>query len=160
MFEIGDTVLYPLYGVGTIRGIREMEVLGNIGRYYVLEVAATGMSVMLPIADDKNLGLREVVDKETALSILESFAEIQADSCQNWNKRYRENMELLKTGTIAGAARVVRSLMGREIAKGLSTGERRMYVQAKQILLSELEVATGISAKELELRLYNSLTVS
>ncbi len=159
MFAIGDTVLYPLYGVGVIKAIKQMEILGDVGEYYELEVCATGMSVMLPTAADKNLGLREVVDKQTALSIIDGFADIQAEICQNWNKRYRENMELLKSGDIYDAARVVRSLMGRDIERGLSTGERRMYAQAKQILMSELEVATGIKAKELELQLYNSLSV-
>ncbi len=159
MFSVGDTVFYPLYGVGTIKRIEKVEVMGSFGEYYVLEVLATGMSVMLPTGNE-NLGLRDVVSKDVAAAVVDGFADMQADVCQNWNKRYRENMELLKTGDIHDAARVVRSLMGRDIERGLSTGERRMYSQAKQILLSELETAIGEDAKALEARLYDSLSVS
>lgn len=159
MFNVGDMVLYPLYGVGAIIELKEMEILGSVGKYYVLKVSATGMSVMVPVESD-SVGLRAIVDKATALSVIEDFPRLRSDSCPNWNKRYRENMDLLKTGNILDAAKVVKSLMDRERERGLSTGERRMYVQAKQILLSELEVATGISASKLEQRLYNSLSVS
>ncbi len=160
MFNVGDMVLYPLYGVGTIIELKEMEILGSIGKYYVLKVSATGMSVMVPVESDKSVGLRSIIGRDAALSVIENFPRLQSDSCPNWNKRYRENMDLLKTGNVLDSAKVVKSLMDRERERGLSTGERRMYVQAKQILLSELEVATEISATELEKQLYNSLSVS
>ena len=144
MFSIGDKVSYPLYGAGIIEAIEEKHILQQIKRYYVLKFAVGGMKVLIPVDSADAVGLRFIIDKEESKKVMDLITKEQAnDDSLNWNRRYRDNMERLKTGNIFEVASVVKGLMKRHREKGLSSGEKRMMNQALQILISELSLSSG-----------------
>ena len=153
MYHIGDSVVYPIHGAGVIEGIEKKEILGKIQSYYVMRMPIGDMKVMIPLATAAEIGIRDVIDSITAENVLQKFRTVKTDVIQNWNKRFRDNMEKIKSGNILEVAAVVKSLMMRDRQKGLSTGERKMLSNAKQIMISEIVVATGIHHEDIENRL-------
>ncbi|NLM49332.1 MAG: CarD family transcriptional regulator [Clostridiaceae bacterium] len=150
MFKIGDKVVYPMHGAGIIESIEEREVFGEIQKYYVMKMPLGDMKVLVPMANVKEIGIRDIMDKEQAKALIESFKDIESDVESNWNKRYRENLAKIKNGNVYEVACVVKTLMCRDKIKGLSTGERKMLSNAKQILISEIVLATGARQEEIE----------
>lgn len=148
MFQIGDKVVYPMHGAGIIEAIEEKEILGEKQKYYVMKMPVGNMQVMIPIANVSNLGLRQVVDTEALEMVLEILKDERQDLTSSWNHRYRKNMDKIKTGDIYEVARVVRDLMRREKEKGLSTGERKMLDNARQILISEFVLVKEIDMEQ------------
>lgn len=143
LFNIGDKVVYPMHGAGVIESIEEKEILGEKQCYYVMRMPIGNMKLMVPMKSVQHIGLREVVDNHTVNQVLDRLRENDDDDTTNWNKRYRTNMTKIKTGDIYEVADVVRSLMLRDDEKGLSSGERKMLENARQILISELALAGG-----------------
>lgn len=150
MFCVGDKVVYPMHGAGVIEKIEDREILGKCQRYYIMKMPVGDMKVMIPVESTENLGLRSIVDSDLASRILDCFARYEADTSQNWNKRYRENMLRLKTGDIVEVAKVVKCLMLRDKKHGLSTGERKMLLSARQIFISEISLSLGEDAVMIE----------
>ena len=153
MYKIGDSVVYPMHGAGIIEDIEQKEVLGKQQSYYVLRMPIGDMKVMIPMDNAAGVGMRDVICREKALKVLEEFRFVETDVIQNWNKRFRENMVRIKSGDIFEVSAVVKSLMLRDRQKGLSTGERKMLSNAKQILISEIVVATGEAHDSIEAQL-------
>lgn len=150
MFDIGDKIVYPNHGAGTIVDIEEKEILGETERYYIMELPIGEMKVMIPEGNADEVGLRSIVDKEVAEKVYEVLSGEQSEMSQNWNRRYRANSEKIKTGDIFEVAEVVRNLTIRDIVKGLSTGEKKMLSNSRQILVSELVLAEDKSQEEVE----------
>lgn len=144
MFKIGDKVVYPMHGAGVIEAIEENEVLGERRQYYVLRLPVGDMKVMIPINNGGGVGLREVIDTEGVERVLGILHEQSSAMSPNWNRRYRANLEKIKSGNIYEVAEVVRNLIKRDREKGLSSGERKMMENARQILISELVLATEL----------------
>lgn len=157
MYKIGDSVVYPMHGAGIIEDIEVKEVLGKEQSYYVVRMPIGDMKVMVPMENALGVGMRDVIGKAEAEKVLNSFRTVETDVIQNWNKRFRENMVKIKSGDIFEVAAVVKSLMLRDREKGLSTGERKMLSNAKQILISEIVVATGNSHETIENRLIDMI---
>ena len=153
MYKIGDSVVYPMHGAGIIEDIEVKEVLGKEQSYYVVRMPIGDMKVMVPMENATGVGMRDVIEKSEAERVLTEFRSFETDVIQNWNKRFRENMVRIKSGDIFEVAAVVKSLMLRDREKGLSTGERKMLSNAKQILISEIVVATGSDNESIENRL-------
>lgn len=153
MYKIGDSVVYPMHGAGIIEDIEVKEVLGKEQSYYVVRMPICDMKVMVPMDNAAGVGMRDVIEKAEAEKVLKAFRTVETDVIQNWNKRFRENMVRIKSGDIFEVAAVVKSLMLRDREKGLSTGERKMLSNAKQILISEIVVATGDNHETIENRL-------
>ncbi|NLO93975.1 MAG: CarD family transcriptional regulator [Clostridiaceae bacterium] len=150
MFSIGDKVVYPMHGAGIIESIEEREILGELKKYYVMKIPIGEMKVMIPINNVECIGIRDVIDNKCADSVFKSL-EIKSDEqTSNWNKRYRENMDKIKSGDVFEVADVVKHLVLRERNKGLSTGERKMLNSAKQILISELVLAKNMNPNDVE----------
>ena len=143
MYKIGDSVVYPMHGAGVIEGIEVKEILGKEQSYYVVRMPIGDMKVMVPMENAREVGMRDVIDKEKAAEVMRAFRTSEMDVIQNWSKRFRDNMVRIKSGDIFEVASVVKSLMMRDRRKGLSTGERKMLGNAKQILISEIVIATG-----------------
>ncbi len=154
MYKIGDSVVYPMHGAGVIEDIEQREILGKQQSYYVMRMPIGDMKVMVPMENAAGVGMRDVIEKAQAEKVLAAFRTAETDVIQNWNKRFRENMVKIKSGDIFEVSAVVKSLMLRDRQKGLSTGERKMLSNAKQILISEIVVATGIDHSSIEQRLY------
>ncbi len=154
MYSIGDSVVYPLHGAGIIEAIEEREVEGLMHRYYAMRIPLGDMKVLIPVEGADKIGVRDIIPSEEADKVLSEFGILEIDSNRNWNKRFRENMVKIKSGNIYEVAAVVKSLMMRDRSKGLSTGERKMLSNAKQILISELVISknTTYEAVDEELR--------
>lgn len=142
MFRVGDRVVYPMHGAGTIEGIEQREILGKTHKYYVLQLPISDMKVMIPVDNTEEIGLRDVIKPSQVDEVLNILRQDSTPMSSNWNRRYRNNLEKIKSGDIFEVASVVRNLSARNKEKGLSTGERRMLESAKEILLSELILAS------------------
>lgn len=148
MFNIGDKISYPVHGAGVIEAIEEKEILGELRRYYIMRIPLNNMKVMIPTDNVEEIGIRPVIDKEQMQEVLAILASEMTKMPQNWNRRYRANMERIKSGDIYEVAAVVRNLILRDREKTLSTGERKILNNAKQILLSEIILAADITEEE------------
>ncbi len=157
MYKIGDSVVYPMHGAGVIEGIEKKEVLGKMQSYYVMRMPIGDMKVMVPMDNAAEVGMRDVINKSEAQRVLDEFRTVQIDIIQNWSKRFRDNMGRIKSGNIFEVSAVVKSLMLRDRQKGLSTGEKKMLSNAKQILISEIVVATGNDHDFIENQLYTMI---
>ena len=160
MFNIGDNIVYPMHGAGTISSIEEKEVLGEKQQYYIIKMPGEVM-VMVPTAKAEAMGVRNVIDEKSASIVLQVLEKDETEMSNNWNKRYRENLDKMKTGDIYEVADVVRNLSFKQKEKGtLSTGEKKMLLNAKQILVSELVLAEHSSKEEIEKLIDNKIDMS
>lgn len=153
MFSVGDLVAHPLHGAGTISEIEQKRIDGKNKDYYVMQIPAGGMRVMVPVDGCEAVGLRPIIDSVRAEEILSQIPSLEVVEDSSWNKRYRENMLRIRSGNLLEVAAVVKSLLIRENNRGLSTGERKMLHSAKQILISEIVLCLNSSYSEVEERL-------
>jgi CarD family transcriptional regulator len=149
LFNVGDKVVYPMHGAGVIESIEEKEILGDRKKYYVMKMPIGDMKVMVPMDNILRVGLREVIDKEMLEQVFVVLKDHSEEMSTNWNRRYRDNLDKIKSGNILDVAGVVRNLTLRDRGKGLSTGERKMLDSAKQILISELILVQGVEQSEI-----------
>ena len=157
MFEIGDYIAHPMHGAGVIESIVTKRINGAERDYYVLKLPVGDMVVMVPVDGCESIGVRAIISDSDARKVLDSFSGLEICITQNWNKRYRENMDKLKSGDLLEVASVVKGLMCRDNERGLSTGERKMLHSAKQILISELVIAMSSDYEQIEKELYASI---
>lgn len=150
MFDIGDKVVYPMHGAGIIEAIEEREVLGEIRRYYVLRFSIGEMKIMVPISSVKEIRLREVIDTGSVERILKILSDSTCTMTTSWNRRYRANLDKMRSGDAFEIAEVIKNLALRDKSKGLSTGEKKMLDTARQILISELLLTAGKRREEVE----------
>ena len=150
MYQIGDKVVHPMHGAGVIDSIVQRRVAGKLEDYYLLKLSVGSMTVMIPTGNTQEIGVRPILSSEEAKSLIQALENIEVDMTQNWNRRYRENMERLKSGNLLEVARVVKGLLIRENQRGLSNGERKMLRTAKQILISELVLAQSLPYETVE----------
>ena len=150
MYSVGDKIVYPMHGAGVIEAIEVKKVLKEKQTYYIMKMPVGGMILMIPTNNTEEIGIRGIVDKETAADVVESFGTAVGEFNENWNKRYRENLSKIKTGNIVEVAKVVKSLAHREMDKPLSTCEKKMLTNARHILVSELVLATDDSEEGVE----------
>ncbi len=149
MFNIGDKVVYPMHGAGVIQNIEEKNILGEKTAYYIIKMPGE-VKVMVPTSKAEEVGMRGIID---GAKTSEVFKVLETDSTEmslNWNKRYRDNMEKMKSGDIYEVADVVRNLSFKQKERGLSTGEKKMLLNAKQILVSELTLAENSEKDTIE----------
>ncbi len=149
-FKVGDKVVYPMHGAGTIEAIEEKEILGEKHRYYIMRMPIGDMKVMIPMSNVTDIGLRQTINQEEVVRVYEVLKGERTKMSQNWNRRYRANMEKIKSGDVYEVAEVVRNLSLRDKEKGLSTGERKMLDNARQILVSELVLAQEATEQEIQ----------
>jgi len=150
MYIIGDRIVHPMHGAGVIEDIVSRRINAAVREYYVFRVPAGRVEILIPVESCNSLGIRPVVDAAHAHALLEDFGSLDVEPSANWNQRYRDNMERLRSGKLTEVARVVRCLMLREHNHTLSSVERRMLASARQILLSELSLATGYDTSRLD----------
>ena len=159
MFNVGDKIVYPMHGAGTIESIEEKDILGEKQSYYILKMPGE-VKVMVPTAKAEDIGVRNVIDKESASKVFTLLEHDTTDTQLNWNKRYRDNMDKMKSGDVYEVADVVRNLSFKQKEKGLSTGEKKMLTNAKQILISELVLAEHATQNEIETQIEDTICKS
>jgi len=148
MFKVGDKVVYPMHGAGVIEAIEHKELMGLDKEFYILKLPIKNMKVMIPTDNAEFLGVRRVVDKGIFNDVMVVLAQNKELMPENWNRRYRANLERVKSGDIFEVATVVRNLEILDREKGLSTGERKMLNNSKQILISELTLSKDLKEEE------------
>ncbi|MBE3583775.1 MAG: CarD family transcriptional regulator [Limnochordaceae bacterium] len=157
MFKIGDKVVHPMHGAGIIEDIQEKEVLHEKHRYYVMRLPVGELKVLIPMDSAEAVGLRQVIDRSSVDQVLDILKGNTTGMSSNWNRRYRANLEKIRSGDIFEVAQVVKNLAERDREKGLSTGEKRMLESARQILLSELALAQDATEEEVATELEHCL---
>jgi CarD family transcriptional regulator len=150
---VGDSVVYPHHGAGTVVKKEAKDVLGETKEYLTIKILHNDMTVMVPCANAGKAGLRRIIDEEAVKKVLAVLNDDVSEMPKNWNRRFKHNRDKIKTGDIYELAEVVRNLALREHEKGLSTGEKQMYTRAKKILASELMYALEKDEEEAELYL-------
>ncbi len=150
MFQKGDKVIYPHHGAAVIEDLTEREFLGEKKKYFVLRLAYGDLTLMVPVDNTDEVGLRTVVSKRDVKKVLDVLREDESGMPTNWSRRYKTNIEKIRSGDVYQVAEVVRNLSIREGQKGLSAGEKRMLAKARQILVSELVFAVGVEEEKAE----------
>lgn len=159
MFNVGDKIVYPMHGAGIIDSIEEKDILGEKQSYYILKMPGE-VKIMVPTAKAEAVGVRNIIDKGSADKVIGILEKDETEMDKNWNKRYRDNMDKMKSGDIYEIADVVRNLSFKQKEKGLSTGEKKMLTNAKQILVSELVLAEHSNKDEMEEMVENKINNS
>ncbi len=145
MFDVGDKVVYPHHGAGTVVSKDVKIVLGEEREYLTIKILHNEMTVNVPVDNCDKVGLRGVIDLEMVEVVVKVLLGGSTEMPKNWNRRFKHNRDKMKTGDILELAEVVRNLALRDHEKGLSTGEKQMYVKAKKILASELMYAKDMT---------------
>ena len=153
MFNIGDKIVYPMHGAGVIVEITQKEILGDISDYYILKMPMGQMKISVPVHKIKDLGIRNVMDKEKAEEVHRVLEKSVEEEDENWNQRYKDNLEKLRTGDIIEITEVYRSLYLLDSVKGLSMAEKKILNAAKKMLISELALVEDREAKEIEFQI-------
>ena len=151
MFEIGDLAVYPAHGVGVIERIESQEISGCKQDFYVMRILDNDMIIMIPTTNVDHVGLRDIIAKNDLpklFSILKK-RDVTLDS-QTWNRRYRDYMEKIKTGSVFEVAEVYRDLLILRLEKELSFGERKMLDTARTLLVKEISLAKEITESQVE----------
>lgn len=150
MFSVGEKITHPMHGAGVIEKITDCEVNNTIKPFYLAKMIFGGMTVLIPCDICDTIGVRKIISKSEAETVISEFESIPYVFNDNWSQRYRDNMEKIKSGDLRQVSEVVKTLFLRDKEKTLSTGERKLYNTAKSILFSELMLATGRNVEEIE----------
>ena len=150
MFRKGDKVVYPHHGAAVIEDLVERDMAGERRTYFKLRLAHGDLTLMVPIDNTAEVGLRGVVSRREVKKVLDVLREDESNMPTNWSRRFKTNVEKIKSGDIYQVAEVVRNLSIRDKDKGLSAGEKRMLAKARQILISELTFAYDQPEEETE----------
>ena len=148
MYKIGDKVVYPHHGAGTVVKREKREVLGEKREYLTIKILHNDMTVNVPSENAEAVGLRKVIGEDMVKVVVKALTGGGTAMPKNWNRRFKHNRDKMKTGDILELAEVVRNLSLRDSEKGLSTGEKQMFVKAKKILASELMYAKDMDEEE------------
>lgn len=150
MFCVGDKIVYPMYGAGIIEDLEHKDTDGGSSVYYVMNIPVGNLKIMVSAAKAENLGVRVICGRDEALDTIKGIMSEPFDMPENWNERYKLNMEKIKTGKLSEAALVFRNLMLRERKRVLSSAEKKVLTNAKQIILSELILSLCIEKSAAE----------
>jgi len=151
MFKVGDLAVYPAHGVGLIERIESQEISGCRQDFYVMRILDNGMIIMIPTNNVENVGLREIIE-HTEIPKLYSILkkrDVPIDN-QTWNRRYREYMDKIKTGSVFEVAEVYRDLLILKVEKDLSFGERKMLDTARNLLVKEISLAKKVGEEQVK----------
>ena len=154
-YSIGDKIVYPMHGAGIIVDKVNKKIMDEIRCYFIVKSPISEMVAMLPVENMDSIGIRDVMTNSEADNLLDKIRTMNTVEITNWNKRYRENMEKLKDGTIYEIAQIAKSLMTRD--KSLSTGERKIMIKAKNAVLREIMLAKNITLNQAETALKESI---
>ena len=154
MFYKGDKIVYPVYGGGIVEDIEKDE---NGESYYLISTIFGGLKIKLSTAKAENVGLRKVSSEKEVIETIKQVSSSQITSSDNWNQRYKENLQKIETGRLEEVAQVAKNLKLRENTKNLSNVEKKMFNNAKQIIISEIILSNNIVKEKAEELLANLL---
>ncbi|MDR3239184.1 MAG: CarD family transcriptional regulator [Clostridiales bacterium] len=161
MFAKGDKIVYPMYGAGVIEDLEEREIDGDSQMFYVLRIPVGNLKIMIAASNAEHLGIRHIYEKDEMLRIIESVSLKPIEMPDNWNLRYKSNMEKIKSGQLTEVVLVFRNLLLREKQRGLSSAEKKMMTTAKQIIVSELILSQDMeknNAEDMLTQMFNEVS--
>jgi CarD family transcriptional regulator len=157
MFSIGDKVAYPMHGAGIVENIEDRQILGSTKSYYIVRTLHGNMQIMVPVNGCEQVGLRCIVEPSFIDEVMGVLGSESTPMDDNWNRRNRDNMERMKTGDLKQVAGVIRNLLRIDRVKKLSTGEKQLLNNARQILASEMVLVNGITEDEAQARIESAV---
>ncbi len=161
MFKVGELAVYPAHGVGRIESIESREVSGNKQSFYIMRILENDMIIMIPTCNTESVGLRGIIDRKEVSKIYSILEEKNITiETQNWNRRYREYMEKIKTGSVFEIAMVLRDLYLLKEVKELSFGERKLLDTAQSLLVKEISVAKDQTESKIETEIFSIFNIS
>jgi len=150
MYQIGDKVVYPVHGVGSINAIEDKTVLGEKRSYYIVKLAISDMTVMIPVNRSEEIGLRLVVSDQDANEAIKVVGSENTEMEDDWKARYQQNFKKIKSGSIISVAEVVRNLFHRNKVKELSIMEKKLYENAYRLLVDEISYVKNADKEEIQ----------
>lgn len=152
MFKIGDLAVYPAQGVGIIERIEQRKISGCQEDFFVMRILENNMIIMIPSSNVANVGLRQIINRKEVSKVFSILKErdICVDDNQTWNRRYRDYMEKIKSGSVYEVAEVYRDLTNIQQDKELSFGERKMLDTARSLLIKEISLAKNMKEEDVE----------
>jgi len=152
MFKIGDLAVYPAQGVGIIERIEQRKISGCQEDFFVMRILENNMIIMIPSSNVANVGLRQIIDRKEVSKVFSILKErdIGVGDNQTWNRRYRDYMEKIKSGSVYEVAAVYRDLTNIQQGKELSFGERKMLDTARSLLIKEISLAKNMKEEDVE----------
>ncbi|QQK07386.1 CarD family transcriptional regulator [Miniphocaeibacter halophilus] len=157
MFDIGDKIVYPMHGAGVIIEKEKKDILGIEKEYFILKMPVGDMKISIPIDKINEVGIRNIVDNDVVEDIFEILSEDQGEIISNWNQRYKDNLEKLRTGDLYEISKVFRDLYILDSEKGLSMAEKKILNTSKKMLISEISVVEDELASEVEYKIISSI---
>jgi len=158
MYQVGDKIVHPMHGAGVIESVVEEKISGKPVQFYVFKMPISGLTLKIPTANTELIGIRNILSAGEIEAVIEKIPTLSIDMTANWNHRYRENMERIKSGDLIEVSGVIKALMHRDSERGLSNGERKMLHSAKQILISEIVLSEGVEYSDAEARINAVMT--
>jgi CarD family transcriptional regulator len=156
-FKIGDKVIYPNHGLGIVAKIEEKTIFGNTEGFFLLRILSTESTVLVPVANVDNVGLRRAISDEEVEELYRLLGDGHIDNHQNWKGRFKDNSDKMRTGSIYDMADVLKSLTFLAKSKSLSFREKRMLDRAKSLIVSEISEVMRIKPEAVEARVNEQL---
>ena len=158
VFHIGDKVVYPNHGVGTVEQIANLTIGTQVEKFYVLNLAASNLKVRVPFNNVDSVGMRPVVRNGEVEKIVDYLSTGECINAADWKDRFKENSERMRTGSLADVAAVLKSLLILAQAKSLSFREKKMLERARFLLVSEIAISRNCAETAIEEALTKALT--
>ena len=161
MFKVGDLAVYPAHGVGVIERIENRKISGCQEDFFVMRILENNMIIMIPSSNAENVGLRQIINRNEVLKVYSILKErdMSVDGSQTWNRRYRDYMDKIKSGSVFEIAEVYRDLSTVQKDKELSFGERKMLDTARSLLVKEISLAKNMKEEDVERDIQSNLFV-
>ena len=148
MYRIGAKVVYPTHGVGLVEAIERKEVSGRRQSFYILRIIGSGMTIMVPTKNAKRVGLRGVIERAEIPKVMAILKKNDLEISPNWNRRFKDNLERIKTGSLYEVALVLRKLVLLQKERNLSFGEKKMLENVRRLIVSEISHASGVDQEK------------
>ncbi|HOC92370.1 MAG TPA: CarD family transcriptional regulator [bacterium] len=149
MYKCGDKILHPLHGVGVVESIQDQEVLGMTKKYYIVNLTMKKMTVMIPMESCEEIGVRKIIKTQVIDEVLDGLkCKKTSDMPSNWNRRYKHNLDKIRTGDVHEVADVLRNLYIKDKRKGLSMGEKKMMDNAMNLIVGEIVCAKKMTMEK------------
>lgn len=149
-FNIGDSVVYPLHGVGVIDRIEEKVIMGNKQLYYILKLSVSDMTSMIPVEKSKKLGLRGLSGIEEVERVIDLLSLPPDEIGEDWKERYNYNYNLVKNGSLYNLSQVIKNSYHRNKIKELASTEKKLFEFALQLLIDEVSASSDLDKDEVE----------
>lgn len=158
-FKIGEIVFYPNQGLGIIEDIQDENHFGEEFRIYYLRILANNTLVLVPLSNTEEIGIRKPISEATIKEIFSFLKNSEVDVTMNWKGRYKEHVNLMKSGTIFDMVSVLKSLYYLSLIKPLSFREKKMMEKAKELIVSEISEVSSLPFSRIEQKIVHALSL-